>query len=150
MPPPAINTAKLYGILVTYRRDNMLEETLQSLAIQDRRVDHLFVVDNAPSGAGESAVERYRGAGLSADYLPSPLNVGPAGGIAMGMKALLKKAGSSDWVVLLDDDDPPTRSQTLGVLWSFAHMALGIDPNTAGVGRGGSRFSRRRGIVKRI
>ena len=31
MPPPAIDSASLYGILVTYRRANMLEETLQSL-----------------------------------------------------------------------------------------------------------------------
>ena len=140
---------RLHGVLVTFRRPDALATMLEKLSAQERPIDHLFVVDNAPDDRNRVLVASYADRGFAATYLPSEQNTGPAGGIRIGMERVVEVAEGGDWVLLLDDDDPPWESDWVGSLWAFAGELDGLDPAVAGVGTGGSRFDTRRGRLVR-
>jgi glycosyltransferase involved in cell wall biosynthesis len=140
----------LVGVLVTFRRPSELSGILDRLEHQDRRLDHLIVIDNSPSPETENIVGGRRGAARSVEYLPMAENVGFAGGVARGMKRALELTTSRDWVVVLDDDDPPTFRSVLGELERFAIEMEERDPRTAAVGLTGARFDWRRGRIRRV
>lgn len=135
----------LWGVIVTYRRPEALKLMLSRIGEQTRVPDYLVVVDNGSEGAARAAVE-----GAGAFYLDAGDNLGPAGGIALGMEHVLGKAGDDDWLVLFDDDDPPTRSDLLSELSAFVAECVERDPATAGVGLVGARYDRRRGVFRRV
>jgi GT2 family glycosyltransferase len=143
-------SSRLYGVLVTFRRPAELRDTLHRLADQARRLDHLVVVDNAPVPENEAVLDGYRATGGEADYLPAPENLGPAGGIALGMEHVLRLAGDADWVVTLDDDDPPADPGQLARLETFAHRMAETDPRVGAVGLVGARLDPRRGRLRRL
>jgi glycosyltransferase involved in cell wall biosynthesis len=137
---------RLLGILVTFRRPEQLATMLRSLASQDRTLDHLVVVDNNPSAETQAIVRRYYPFS-ELEYLPSSENLGPAGGVARGMGRTLEFAEDHDWIVLVDDNDPPFSTTLLGDLARFGEGMLAQDLATAGVGRVGAKFDWRRGRV---
>lgn len=135
---------QLWGIISTYRRPAILPHTLQSLASQDRPLDWLLVVDNSPCLENRETLEVYAATGLSAEYLPSPENLGPAGAVATGMSIALRRAQPQDWVVLLDDDGPTQDGSVLSDLLAFSKQKLLEDPRVGAVGLRGATFNRRR------
>jgi glycosyltransferase involved in cell wall biosynthesis len=139
----------LYGILITFRRPEALTVMLARLLAQDRLVDRLIVVDNDPSAESRAAVEG-TWTPRPLDYIAAPHNLGPAGGIELGMRRVLELAADEDWVMLLDDDDPPASDGALGDVERFAHAIRDRDPRTAGVGLVGARFDWRRGRPLRL
>lgn len=147
---PAAGRPALYGILITYRRPGAFRKIVARLMEQTRPLDRLVVVDNEPSPEVEESLAGYRASGRRADYVAAPENLGPAGGIALGMRTLLASAGDDDWVVLLDDDDPPAAGDALSQVERFAHGAMSSDERTAGVGVSGARFDWRRGRPVRL
>ncbi|MDQ3958042.1 MAG: glycosyltransferase [Actinomycetota bacterium] len=140
---------RLFGVLVTYRRPGPLATMLRQLAAQDRPLDRLVVVDNDPSPANEEAAARY-GDAHPVEYVAAERNVGPAGGIALGMRVLLDDAAGEDWIGTFDDDDPPTRGDLLARMEAFAHEMVAADPRTGGVGHSGGRFDWRRARIVRL
>lgn len=144
-----VRRGKLFGVLVTYRRPERLARTLEALAGQTRPLDRLLVVDNDPPG-GERLTAGYRDRGLEVEYVASPDNVGPAGGIAVGMARALSFASDEDWIVTLDDDDPPRGDAVLAELEAFAADMLRRDPRTGMVGLVGARIDWRRGRLVRL
>jgi glycosyltransferase involved in cell wall biosynthesis len=140
----------LHGVLVTFRRPDALATMLERLSSQERPVDHLVVVDNAPDERNRSLVRSYADRGFPAMYIATTENSGPAGGISIGMERVLQVAEEKDWVLLLDDDDPPWESDWVRQMWTFAAELTSGDPSVGGVGTGGSRFDRRRGRLVRI
>jgi GT2 family glycosyltransferase len=139
---------RLWGVLVTYRRPDDLRRHLEVLATQTRPPDHLVLVDNAPCEESEHLLEGYRAAGLAATYLPSPENLGAAGGIAAGMREVLSRADDEDWLVSLDDDNPPRRDDLLARLTELAVRLHRRDPAVAGTGVTGARFDWRRARLR--
>jgi glycosyltransferase involved in cell wall biosynthesis len=139
----------LFGILITFRRPEALTVMLARLLAQDRSLDRLIVVDNDSSAETRAVVER-TWAPRALDYIGAPQNLGPAGGIELGMRRVLEVAADDDWVVLLDDDDPPASDTALGDLERFAHATQGRDPTTGGVGLVGARFDWRKGRPIRL
>jgi hypothetical protein len=89
-------------------------------------------------------------AGLPIEYLPAAQNLGPAGGIALGMEHVLRTAHDLDWVVTLDDDDPPRDREVLASLQAFASEMRVRDPRTGAVGLVGARLDRRTGALVRV
>lgn len=145
LPTSEAAEPQLWGLVVTFRRPEALRVTLTRIAEQTRVPDRLLVVDNGSDPAVRRAAEA-----MGADYLDSGDNLGPAGGIALGMEHVLERAGEDDWVVLFDDDDPPSRNDLIGELWSFAGVCTRLDTRTAAVGVVGSRYDRRRGVFRRV
>jgi glycosyltransferase involved in cell wall biosynthesis len=149
-PTPTADAAKLFGVLVTFRRPAALAQHLELLAEQTRHVDHLVVVDNGGTPEIEDAIAARPEAAASYEYLATGDNLGPAGGIARGLTRVLETARDDDWVVLLDDDDPPRRDDLLGFLYDFALAQLAQRPKLAMVGLTGANFDPSRGRAIRL
>jgi glycosyltransferase involved in cell wall biosynthesis len=130
----------LHGVLVTYRRASDLAVMLARLAEQERTPDTLVVVDNDPAESARQVVEEYAAGKAGVSYLPAGDNLGPAGGLALGMRDVLRHAGDADWVVLLDDDDPPRTADMLAQLERFGNELRAKDPSVAAVGKSGTNF----------
>lgn len=129
---------ELCGVLVTFRRPLDLAQTMRRLADQTRRFDTLVVVDN-DNDPRVAEIVATSSAATNVIYLPAQENLGPAGGLALGMTRLLR-IGDDGWVVLLDDDDPPRTDEMLAEITSFADEMLRLDSSVAGVGLVGARF----------
>lgn len=142
--------AVLHGVVVTYRRPRELEVMLARLAHQDRPPDTLLVVDNDVEESGRDAVERAPKALNEVAYLPSGANLGPAGGLALGMTHVLARAADDDWIVLLDDDDPPRTPDMLAALEDLGTTLRAADRTVAAVGMSGTSFDQSRGIARRV
>jgi glycosyltransferase involved in cell wall biosynthesis len=142
---------RLIGILVTHRRPLALREHLVRLAGQTRELDSLIVVDNAPSPENKQIVTA-SGAAAAAQvtYAPMPDNLGPAGGIASGMRAVLGTEQDEAWCVLLDDDDPPMRDDLFEHLLTFAGTCTTDDNKVGMVGMTGTRFDADAGQLVRL
>jgi GT2 family glycosyltransferase len=124
---------------------------LERITAQDRPLDGVVVVDNHATSETEGIVqEAPSGAAGFVEYLPAPQNVGATGGLALGMGRLLEFVHEQDWIVYLDDDDPPTSSTTFSDLFAFAQDRISSDPRTAGVGFAGGRFDFRTGLMVRV
>lgn len=137
----------LFGVLVTYRRPAELASALAAISGQTVSLEHLVVVDNSPDPDTAEVV----GSGApGAEYVVAPENLGPAGGIALGMERLLDRADDGDWIVTLDDDDPPADPRVFADLLGLAAATSGRDRSAAAVGLSGVRFDRRRGRVVRV
>jgi GT2 family glycosyltransferase len=146
-----VSSPRLLGVLVTYRRPKDLELSLRRLASQDRRLDRLVVVDNDPTPETRAIVDGAGGASRRpATHLPMPENVGFPAGLAAGIALLMEDADDRDWVVVLDDDDPPDADDALDDLLRFADETHARDDRTAGVGLRGARFDPRRGLLLRV
>jgi len=89
---------RVAAVVVTHNRPELLLQALAALHLQTRPLDAIYVVDNASDAA--SAARLGRPAGVT--VLRSDLNLGGAGGFALGM-ARAFEAGH-DWIWLLDDD----------------------------------------------
>jgi glycosyltransferase involved in cell wall biosynthesis len=100
----------------------------------------LIVVDNDPRPDNQEIVRRSYPKTEALEYFPTPENIGPAGGIALGMTRVLEFADDRDWILLLDDDNPPHSETLIGDLERFGASMLAKDALTAGVGRVGARF----------
>lgn len=141
---------RLFGVLVTFRRPAALALTFERLAQQDRVLDHLIVIDNAPTEASHAAVEAAGASAGSVEHLEMEDNLGFTGGVAAGMHRVLEIADDRDWIVVLDDDDPVPYPTIFSELERFAEEMLARDDRTAGVGISGGRFDWRRGRIRRV
>ena len=149
-PTPNAGAARLFGVLITFRRPAALAEHLELLAGQTRRPDHLVVVDNGGTPEIEDTIAARSDAAGTYEYLATTENLGPAGGIARGLSRVLEIADDDDWVVLLDDDNPPRRDDLLASLYDLARNSHAQDPQVAMVGKTGANFDLRRGRAVRL
>ena len=141
----------LHAVLVTHRRPRALATHLERLLAQERRPDRLLVVDNADMAEVRDLVASAGREGLDATWVPTGENLGPAGGIALGMSRVLSDgAADDDWLVLLDDDDPPAGPGALAELLGFADTTRAAHPRLGGVGLTGARFDARAGRITRL
>lgn len=140
----------LFGVLVTFKRPAALAITLERLAEQHRRLDHLIVVDNAPSDESRAAISGATDTAGSIEHLQMEENTGFTGGVAAGMRRVLELADDRDLIVVLDDDDPVPYLTILSDLERFAERMFGEDARTAGVAITGGRFDWRRGRIRRV
>lgn len=140
--------SRLFGILVTHRRPAALDAALAALSDPRHGLTRLVVVDNAAAEETPAILDRHPG--LATTLLASPENLGPAGGIALGMQAVAAEADDDDWVVLLDDDNVNPGELALADLHAVAVAARSVDPAVAMVGAVGGRLDRRRGRIVRV
>lgn len=141
---------KLFGVLVTFKRPRELFNALEIISGQTRPPDGLVVVDNSPTQEQQDLVTRSGANGMTTEYVPMQQNVGFAGGVEVGMRRVLEYAHDRDWIVVLDDDDPPASADALARLEQFARTMFDQDPSTAVVGIVGGRFDFKRGRMSRV
>jgi rhamnopyranosyl-N-acetylglucosaminyl-diphospho-decaprenol beta-1,3/1,4-galactofuranosyltransferase len=103
------------AVVVTHRRPDDLAKSLDALASQGRRPDHLIVVDNDHDDHVRDLVA---GQPIPTTYLGSHRNLGGAGGFALGMLHALSLG--AEWVWLADDDGRPQDSEVLATLLACA------------------------------
>ncbi len=131
--------------MVTYRRGVQLRDYFDTLARQTRPLDTLLVVDNDPDGSAQWILAEHGLTATKVDYVLSGENIGPAGGIALGMRRVLEFAADDDWILTLDDDDPPRTPEMLAELVHFGEELAATEPSLGGVGLCGGRFDEQRG-----
>lgn len=141
---------ELHGVLVTFKRAEHLAATLQRLAEQERSLDTLVVIDNDQAQSARTVVERHNHVAPTVAYLPAGENLGPAGGIALGMQHALIHAAADDWLVLLDDDDPPREPDDFRLLEDLGTRLRRNDPKVAAVGASGTHFDLATARVRRV
>jgi rhamnopyranosyl-N-acetylglucosaminyl-diphospho-decaprenol beta-1,3/1,4-galactofuranosyltransferase len=110
-----MNRETVVAVVVTHRRPDELAKSLDAVAAQSRRPDHLIVVDNDHD---ERVRDLVVGQPIPTTYLGSQRNLGGAGGFALGMLHAL--ALGADWVWLADDDGRPQDAEVLGTLLACA------------------------------
>ncbi|MCG5432953.1 glycosyltransferase family 2 protein [Mycobacterium sp. MYCO198283] len=106
---------RICAVVVTHRRPDQLATSLQVLAEQTRRPDHLVVVDNDNDPRVRDLVASQP---VPTTYLGSARNLGGAGGFALGMLTAL--ATGAEWVWLADDDGRPADTGVLETLLTCA------------------------------
>jgi rhamnopyranosyl-N-acetylglucosaminyl-diphospho-decaprenol beta-1,3/1,4-galactofuranosyltransferase len=113
------------AVVVTHRRPDQLAKSLDAVASQDRRPDHLIVVDNDDDPRVRELVAAQP---VPTTYLPSLRNLGGAGGFALGMLTALSQG--ADWVWLADDDGRPANFSVLQTLLDCAarHSLAEVSP----------------------
>lgn len=133
------------AIIVTYRRPEGLRASVEAIRRQTRPPTRIIVVDNHPA----ATPAELRGA-HDITYLPSAENLGPAGGIAAGMRHAIGEADDDDWIVLIDDDDLPPSDAMLERLLACAGTERARGAPVAAVGMVGTRFDLRRARAMRV
>ena len=128
------------AFVVTWNRPEELRRTLEALERQTWPPDAIFVVDNGDDDAA-AQVAREVGHGEIACRRTGD-NLGPAGGVAFGMRWLADLG--FDWILVNDDDNPPWRGDILERLRLLIRRH-GDDPELGAVARSGLRWDWRRG-----
>lgn len=136
------NRLRTHGVLITFRRPDTLAEHLASLEAQTFPLTTLLVVDNDDDPKTQAILDSYPGAAGAISYLGVSNNPGPAGGIAAGITEVLKDKPDEDWLVLLDDNDPPFTDDTLEVLATAADQLSRRHEDVGGVGIWGAHLER--------
>ena len=91
------------AFVITYKRPQVLVQTIHSIFKQSVVPVKLLIVDNDTEQSGKTVLKELEG--LPVEYYSVGFNSGPAGGAYEGLKNLFTQG--YEWVLWLDDDDPP-------------------------------------------
>lgn len=94
---------RVVAVVVTYNREQLLEQCLDALAAQTRRVNQVVVVDNASTDDSGAVADRHP---IGAKVIHLRRNVGGAGGFTAGIAHAMAEE-SPDFVWIMDDDTIP-------------------------------------------
>jgi GT2 family glycosyltransferase len=132
------------AFIITKDRPLELIETIKKLFSQSIPPSYILVVDNGSQTESKDRINVLNDIRIlhhSIGY-----NAGPAGGAYWGMKLLFEK--EYDWVLWVDDDDPPKFDNLIEDLFDIVHHndneGLGM------VGAVGERFDRKKGRIVRF
>jgi len=96
------NKEKVAAAVVTFNRKDLLQECLEALLNQTRKLDAIIIIDNhSNDGTKELIKEKYSKKKI-VNYVRLNKNYGAAGGYYLGMKKAYEKG--FDWIWMLDDD----------------------------------------------
>lgn len=136
---------RIHGVVVTFERAEILSQTLDALARQTRRPDTVTVVDNSVLADVPMATHP-----LVTRTIRTEENLGPAGGLAVGLAAVMPSSDDDDWILFIDDDDPPLHEELIARLSDYATECLRRHPDVGAVGIAGGRFDLRTGRLRRV
>ena len=139
---------RVHGVIVTFKRPALLRESLDRVAGQSRRIDHLVVVNNDPLVTlDDTAV--FDDDAEKVTVVEAGDNLGPAGGIALGMQTVLEGADDHDLVLVLDDDDPLVDEHVVRDLAARFDERAAVDSSLGAIGLRGAVLDHRTGRLGR-
>ena len=95
------------AIVVTYNRPVLLAKVLNAIEVQTRLPEQLLVIDNGSGPETKEVLRRFQGGTrLPTQVTRSTVNLGGAGGFALGMRSVAAARGH--WLWIMDDDAEPT------------------------------------------
>lgn len=142
--------ARLYCVIVTYKRHAMFASALNFAASQRLKPELIVVVDNEGSAAVAQTVgELEEVSGIPIALLRPGDNLGPAGGTALAMEHILTVASDADWITRLDDDVDEA-FDVFEELLRFAVEQKAADSSVGAVGGMGARYDWTRGQLIRV
>lgn len=101
-----MNNLKVCAVIVTYNRKKLLEECLDAIIGQTRKIDKIIIIDNASTdGTSELINNKFLPTGII-QYIKQNKNLGGAGGFYEGFKEASSQ--SFDFIWIMDDDTIPT------------------------------------------
>jgi glycosyltransferase involved in cell wall biosynthesis len=140
-----INNFSFSAFVITYKRPKVLVQTIQSIFKQTLVPEKLLIVDNDPEQSAHSVLSELEG--LPIEYYSVGFNSGPAGAAHAGLKNLFVQG--YQWVLWLDDDDPPRFEDQIEVLASNVirnqHVA-----NFGMTGSVGQFYNNKKGEIVRV
>lgn len=140
---------RLGAFVMTFRRPEILGRTLELVAKQSLALEEVLVVDNDPRRSAEPVARELEArdlGGLRIRYHSMGGNAGPAGAAAQGLAWGLERG--FDWILWLDDDDPPDAKDRFERL---LHLVPGRGGEDVGaVAASGVRWDWRRGRPTRV
>jgi GT2 family glycosyltransferase len=132
------------AFIITKDRPIELIDTIKKLFDQSFPPSYILVVDNGSQTESKERINDLNDTRISHHSIG--YNAGPAGGAYWGMKLLFEKR--YDWVIWIDDDDPPKFDNLIEDLFDIVHHNdnefLGM------VGAVGERFDRKKGTIVRL
>ena len=151
-PLTNIPSPGLHAVLVTFRREDSLGQTLRDNLRAEQRFASFYVIDNGNRSNTRKIVCRLRSEFPDApiEYVPSHENLGPAGGWAMGMELISRSAPDHDWILTLDDNNPPQSSDEIRKVFETAKSFRDQERQLGGVGIVGARFNWKTGLIERV
>lgn len=139
-----MSTARLYCIIVTYRRLDGLKHVIANVTLQTVRPALVVVVDNGGSDAVAQIVCAGIDQGLRVLLIQPGTNIGPSGGTAVAMTAILSEARDCDWITRVDDDRTHWPTDLFERVLNAATQASQHHNRVGAIGAAGARFSYRR------
>lgn len=130
-------TEKVVAITVTYNRSQTLKRCLHALLDQDRRPDHIIVVDNCSTSEERDSIRTFTESNKIITVIWLKENLGGAGGFETGMRQAME-CYNPDWYWIMDDDAYPRKdclklllekSNGLENVGCMAPAIFGIDLN---------------------
>ena len=132
------------AFIISKDRPHELIKTIKKLLDQSFPPSYILIVDNGTQTESKDLINDLNDARIS--HHLTGYNAGPAGGAYWGLKLLFEKG--YDWVLWVDDDDPPKFENLIEDLFEIVHHNdneyLGI------VGSVGERFDRKNGKIVRL
>lgn len=96
---------KIAAIVVTYNRKKHLINCINAIQNQSKKVDKIFIIDNASTDGTEETIKRNFGNCDNLEYFRLNINSGGAGGFNYGIDKAYKDGFDIFW--LMDDDGIP-------------------------------------------
>lgn len=127
---------------MTYKRPEVLLDTIQTIFSQTFPPQNLWIIDNSEDHETENAILSINDSRIT--YVRMGKNAGPAGAAAKGLE-LCGKAGL-DWIYWGDDNDPPFREDCFERLLAIRNA----NPFCGILGAVGQYFDRRKGKILRV
>jgi GT2 family glycosyltransferase len=132
------------AFIITKDRPHELIKTIKKLLDQTYPPNYILVVDNGLNNESRERIIDLKSKRISHYSVGS--NSGPAGGAYWGLKLLFEKG--YDWVLWVDDDDPPKFDNLIEDLFEIVQKndneLLGM------VGSVGERFNRKKSKIVRF
>ena len=96
---------KISVVVVTFNRLHLLQKNIDLLLHQTRRVDRIYIINNAST---DGTADFLRQIASNPLFVIQDLdtNIGGAGGFSLGIKQAVRDG--ADWVWVMDDDTMPT------------------------------------------
>lgn len=96
------NKEKIAAIVVTFNRKDLLQECLEALLNQTRKLDAIIVIDNHSNDGTKDLMEEKYSKKKIVNYIRLNKNYGASEGYYLGMKTAYEEG--FDWIWMLDDD----------------------------------------------